>query len=266
MGASVSPVGEILREWRGARGLSQLDLSLEAGVSSRHLSYVETGRSNPSREMVLRLADSLELPLRDRNDMLVAAGYAPVYTEGDLAADADLAPVRRAIERILTSHEPYPAFVLDAGWNVLQTNASYERLLARTFPEGGAPTNVMELVLAPNALRPHLRNWEVVANVLGHRVRRELRTPRLAEPRRAAIERWLAYPGVADAMARTTPAPETAVLIPMEIVTGDAVLSWFSTIATLGTPRDVTLEELRIESLFPADDATERVARTLAEG
>lgn len=136
MGATVSAFGNLLRDWRGVQGMSQLDLALAAGVSSRHVSFIETGRSSPSRTMVLRLAETLDLPLRERNAMLVAAGFAPVYRESPLS-DADLTPVRRALDLVLRSHEPYPAFVLDRAWNILLANRAHHRLLP-TNPE--APT------------------------------------------------------------------------------------------------------------------------------
>ena len=245
-----------MREWRSLRGMSQLDLALSADVSSRHVSFIETGRSKPSREMVLRLAEALEMPLRDRNNLLLAAGHAPAF--GERALDAsDLEPVRRALELILKRHEPYPAFVLDAGWNILFANAVHVAMLERQFPDGlPMPVNAVRLVLDPAQLRPHVLNWEVVAHVLGRRVQRQLRQPCLAEERQRELRELLALPGVEEAISRVASSPDWGVLVPLDLEVAGVRLSLFSTLATLGTPLDVTLEELRIESLFPADEAT----------
>ena len=261
-----TPVGELLRECRGRRGMSQLDLALSAGVSSRHISFLETGRARPSRKMVLRLAEPLELPLRERNALLVAAGFAPVY--GALPLDhPGMAPIRRALERVLDTHQPYPAFMLDRAWNVLLANAANSALLAVSLPAGAKveePLNVMRLVLHPDLLRPSILNWEVVAHVLARRVQRRIRVPEPDEKERALFEEILAYPDVEAAMRRVDVPVEAEVLLPVRIRTGNHVLSWFSTIATIGTPRDVTLDELSIESLFPADDETARIVQGLA--
>lgn len=254
---SESPVGEFLREWRALRGLSQLDLSLVADVSSRHVSFLETGRSRPSREMVLRLAEALELPLRERNRLLAAAGFAALYGESALG-DAGCAPVRRALELLLRSHEPYPAFVVDRTWSVLLANAAHRWLLARLVPrlDPDEPVNVMQLVLDPELLRPRIANWTEVAHVLGHRIRRQLRLPEANADARARLTSFLAYPGVRDAMAQVYSVPESEIVLPLVFELDGQALSWFSTIATIGTPRDITLEELSIESLFPADEET----------
>jgi transcriptional regulator with XRE-family HTH domain len=266
MTTDVSAFGALLREWRDRHGMSQLELSTASGVSSRHISFIETGRSQPSREMVLRLAETLTVPLRDRNSLLLAAGHAPAYRESPLG-DVDLAPVRRALELVLRSHEPYPAFVLDRGWNILLANDAHHRMLQVLKPESvGAeePVNVMRLVLDPEGLRPRIANWPVVAHVLGHRLRRQLRLPGLAPRERRDLEDLLSLPGVAGAMADETPPPESAVVIPLQLVVQGQTFSWFSTLATIGTPLDVTLDELMIESLFPADDVTAYLAQQLA--
>jgi transcriptional regulator with XRE-family HTH domain len=261
----LSVFGDRLRQWRGSQGLSQLGLSEAAGVSSRHISFIETGRSRPSRSMVMHLAETLGLPLRERNALLVAAGFAPVYREGRLD-ERDLAPVRRALEIVLQSHEPYPAFVLDAEWNILVANDAHHRLLRLLLREAvppPEPVNVARLVLDPALLRPRIGNWLVVAHVLAHRLRRQLRTPGVAAGRRQRLEQLLSLPGVEEALDRAAPPPESSVVIPLEFVVGDRTLSFFSTIATLGTPQDVTLDELMIESLFPADEMTALVVREL---
>lgn len=246
--------------------MSQLDLALAAGVSSRHVSFVETGRARPSHKMVLRLVETLDLPLRERNAALLAAGFAPCYRESGLE-EADLAPVRGAIELVLDSHEPYPAFVLDGAWNILLGNRAHHRLLNLLLPESAASSgsvNVIRLVLDPALVRPKVCNWESVARVLGHRVRRQLRAPNLGGERRSLFEALLAFPGVEQAMRRAAPPAEAAIVIPLELEHEGRRLSWISTIATLGTPQDVTLDELCIESLFPADEETARAAREMA--
>lgn len=248
--------------------MSQLDLAVTAGVSSRHVSFLETGRSRPSRAMVLRLAATLELPLRERNALLVAAGFAPLYRESDLAS-VDLAPIRRAVELVLASHEPFPAFVLDRAWNVVLANRAHERMLPALLPEGTAapdPVNIVQLVLDPALVRPRIANWKLVAHVLGHRVRQRLRAPLVDAHIRERFERWLSYPGVQEAMNELQAPPDAAVVIPLELELAGTRLSWFSTIATIGTPQDVTIDELCIESMFPADERTERFARNLAAG
>ncbi len=258
------PFGELLREWRAARGFSQLDLGLAAGVSTRHLSFVETGRSRPSREMVLRLAEVLEVPLRECNAMLAAAGYAPVFRETALDA-AEQAPVREALEAILASHA-YPAFVLDRAWNVRLANRAHERMLALLLPvdaDPGEPVNAMRLVLDPTLLRERISNWEDVAHVLGHRIRRQLRIPEPDAGVRGLLESFLEYPGVRAAMETVHSAPASDIVLPLVLELDGERLSWFSMIATIGTPRDVTLQELSIESLFPADAHTRRTVAAL---
>jgi transcriptional regulator with XRE-family HTH domain len=251
---------------RHEQGVSQLDLSLAAGVSSRHISFIETGRAQPSRTMVLRLGETLDLSLRHRNALLEAAGFAPGFPERALGTP-DLTMVRHALELVLKSHEPFPAFVLDRSSNVLMENAASRRLRARLLPRStplDAPVNVVELVLDPSLLRPRIANWPLVAHVLGHRLRRQLHRSLLAPESRTRLERLLSQPDVVEAMEEVSPPAESSVVIPIEMELDGVRLSWFSTIATLGTPQDVTLDELQIESLFPADEETERFARRFA--
>ena len=266
METMLSAFGEKLRQWRDSLGLSQLELSEAAGVSSRHISFIETGRSRPSRSMVMRLAETLGVPLRERNALLVTAGFAPLYPERPLD-EHDLAPVRGALELVLRSHEPCPAFVLDAGWNILVANAAHHRMLRQLLPEDTPlpePVNVIRLVLDPALLRPRIGNWPAVAHVLAHRLRRQLRSPGLSADKQRHLEELLSFPGVEEALEGTAPSPEASVVIPLELVVGGRTLSFFSTIATLGTPLDVTLDELMVESLFPADEATAAVVRKMA--
>jgi transcriptional regulator with XRE-family HTH domain len=271
MRTEASAIGSLLREWRAALGMSQLDLALAAGVSSRHVSFIETGRAAPSRAMVLRLAETLDVPLRERNTLLTAAGFAPLFRESALD-HAALAPVKRALELILRSHEPFPAALVDGAWNVLLANDAQRRLLPLLLPEGSAwsadarPLNTLRLVLDPAGLRPRISNWEQVAHALAHRLRRKLREPRLAPDRARLFEELLALPGVRAALASGPLPPEAEVLVPLRLEVHGRRLSLFTTIATIGVPLDVTLEELHVETLFPADDETEQALRALGRG
>ena len=242
--------------------MSQLELSLAAQVSSRHLSYVETGRSQPSREMVLRLADALDIPLRARNALLVAAGYAPLYFETGLGAP-EMAQLRRAIELILHHQEPYPAFVLDRHWNIRMTNQAAAR--CTRFLLGAEPNeqNMIRLVMHPDGLRPVLVNWEETAGDLIRHLQARIAALPSDERAAALLREVLAYPGVPAGLgSREMGAPTSPLLT--TVFRKDAVeLRFFSTITTFGTPRDVTLEELHIESSFPADESTATVCREM---
>ncbi len=263
-----SALGVLLRQWRPVRGWSQQDLARVAGVSSRHLSFVETGRARASRKLVLRLAECLGVPLRERNAFLEAAGFATIYYESGLD-DPELMPVRTALEAILARHEPHPAFVLDTSWNLVMANEAQHRLLPMLLQPGIAPPdplNVMQLILHPAWIRSSIRNWQDVAHADGHRLRRRLaEIPRDHEDA-AMFEEFLGYTGVAEAMARLEPAEAANAMVPLEVVVGERVLSWFRTTTTIDAPLDVTIDELRIESLFPADQITERLARELLSG
>jgi transcriptional regulator with XRE-family HTH domain len=255
-------VGALLRQWRTARRLSQLELALEADVSSRHLSYVETGRSQPSRDMVLRLADALEIPLRERNALLVAAGYAPLYFETGLLAP-EMAQVRSAIDLILRQQEPYPAFVLDRHWDIRMANQAAPR--CTRFLLGAEPTesNMMRLVLHPNGLRPLMANWEETAGDLVRHLHNQIAASPSDERAKGLLAEVLAYPGIpARWRTREIGAPTTPLLTTI-FRKGDVELRFFSTFTTFGTPHDVTLEELRIECSFPADETTATASREL---
>jgi transcriptional regulator with XRE-family HTH domain len=257
-----SEVGSLLRHWRTTRRLSQLALSLDADISSRHLSYVETGRSQPSREMVLRLADALEIPLRERNSLLVAAGYAPRYFETGLAAP-EMAQMRRAIELILEHQEPYPAFVLDRHWEIRMSNQAAPR--CTRFLLGTEPTesNMMRLVLQPNGLRPVMPNWEETAGDLIRDLHNQIAGSPSDERSRELLAEVLAYPGVPKRWRTREIGAPTTPLLTTTFRKGDVELRFFSTFTTFGTPQDVTLEELRIECSFPADEATAITCRKL---
>lgn len=254
--ASLGPLGTLLRHWRSVRGMSQLDLALEAETSARHISFVETGRSQPSKAMVLRLAEALDVPLREQNALLMAAGYAAVYQESQLG-DAELAQVQQALDFMLRSHEPYPAFVVNRAWDVLHMNTAMEALLSPLpILAGKATPNVLRLLLHPEALRPHIVNWEEVAYGVLIRAQRESHAS-VATDLREVLDEVLAYPGMPENWRTLNPAEATTPLIPIVVANGDQRTAWFTTIATFGTPQDITLQELRIEFLFPADVATE---------
>ncbi len=251
------PLGDLLREWRRRRGLSQLQLALAVGVSQRHLGFVEVGRSEPSRALVLGLAQALDVPLRDRNALLLAAGYAPMYP--DPAWDADeMRAVRRAIDRLLCQHEPYPALVLDRHWNVLQANAAAPRLLGRfvDLERRPRPRNLLHLVFDPQGLRPHIANWPQVARGLFERIAREAVGGVIDDRMRQLIAQLRAYPDV-DAGWASADATGAGPVIPIEFVDGDCTRGYFSLVATVGTPRAVAAQELRVECMFAADAATE---------
>jgi transcriptional regulator with XRE-family HTH domain len=255
-------VGALLRHWRTARRLSQLELALDADTSSRHLSYVETGRSQPSREMILRLADALEIPLRERNALLVAAGYAPRYFETGLTAP-EMAQMRRAIELILGHQEPYPAFLLDRYWNIRMANQAAARCTRFLLDAEPSESNMMRLVLHPNGLRPVMPDWEETAGDLIRHLHNQIAASPSDERANALLAEVLAYPGIpAHWRTREIGAPTTP-LLTTNFRKGDIALQFFSTITMFGTPNDVTLEELRIECSFPADDATAATCRQL---
>jgi transcriptional regulator with XRE-family HTH domain len=262
-GASATAAfGGQLKQWRTARHLSQLALATEAGISTRHLSFLETGRAQPSREMVQLLTGMLDVPLGERNALLVAAGYAPMYAERPLGAP-ELAPVRRALEFILRQQEPFPALVLDRDWNIVMGNEASRRVFA-PYKNSTSTPNVMRTVFDPQQMRPFIVNWQEIAECLMHSVHREVSATGAASLV-ALRDELLAYPGVParwrtpDAVALVDP------LVAMQLRRGDASMAYFSTITQFATPRDITLQQLKIECFFPADGATEEIARRLAE-
>jgi transcriptional regulator with XRE-family HTH domain len=258
--ASPPPAGLLLQRWRRLRRLSQLDLAHEAGVSPRHLSFLETGRARPSREMLHRLAETLAVPLRERNALLLAAGFAPAYREGglDLAAP-ELAPAREALAAILGQQEPYPAVVMNRRWDVLQANAGAARffgfLLGGDSPAQG-PANVLRLMLDPAALRPYVANWEEAAAALLGRVDREAVGGTPDDETRQLLDELLRLPGVAEVARRSPAGPPPLPVIPIHFAKAGRSFRFFSTVTTFGTPQDVLLQELRLECFFPLDDET----------
>ncbi|MBC8025373.1 MAG: helix-turn-helix transcriptional regulator [Steroidobacteraceae bacterium] len=255
--------GNLLRDWRAARRLSQLDLALEVGVSLRHLSYLENGKSQPSRDMVVRLAEALAMPLRERNSLLAAAGFAPLYRESRLS-DPLMKPVSRAIEFILEHQNPYPAFALNRHWDVVMLNRAAVSVFGRLREGGPKHSNVLRQVFDPDDMRPMIANWDEIASELIRHLHDEIAAVPSDATARALLEEVLAFPGV-PVEWRTrelgaTPLPLCATVF----AKGDLHLSFFSTLTTFGTPRDVTLDELRIECMFPADDITAQRCREFA--
>jgi transcriptional regulator with XRE-family HTH domain len=251
-------VGALLRDWRRRRRLSQLDLALEAGVSARHLSFVETGRSRPSAEMVVQLAEHLDVPLRDRNALLLAAGFAPAYGQRDLDAP-EMGPVREAIHRVLRGHEPYPAVVVDRHWGMVARNRAVPVLTAGVAEHLlEPPVNVLRLSLHPDGLAPRIANLgEWRAHLLDRLGRQAVVS---GDPALFALhEELAALPGGPPAGAPDLDAG--AIAVPLRLRAGDAELSFISTATTFGTATDVTLSELAIESFFPADEATAAAVR-----
>jgi len=253
--------GELLRQWRERRRRSQLDLALAAEISARHLSFVETGRARPSRDMLLRLAEQLEVPLRERNHLLLAGGYAPVF--GQAALDApEMAGVREALHKVLTGHEPYPAVVVDRSWNLVDANAAVGVLLGPVDPELLAPpANVLRVSLHPGGMASQIVNLgEWRAHLFG-RLRRQVALTGdtgLAE----LLDELRAYPCDQPEPEVDVPGPGD-VVVPLRLRHGDRELSFLSIMASFGTPLDVTVAELAIESFFPADPATGSVLRDL---
>ncbi|OLT30421.1 transcriptional regulator [Actinomadura sp. CNU-125] len=243
----MNTVGELLREWRHRRRISQLDLAIAANVSARHVSLVETGKSNPSADMVLRLADHLDVPLRDRNRLLLAAGFAPRYTERPLDGDA-LSAARDAVGRVLRAHEPYPALVFDRRWNILMTNRAVDPFFALVDPDLlRPPVNLVRLGLDPRGLARLVVNTADVRAVFRSRIARQLAAA--PDPELAALYDEFLAPA-ADEPGRPI---EPDVVIPMIVRFDGRELRLFSTITTFGTPMDITLDEISIESYYPAD-------------
>ena len=255
-------IGELLREWRGRRRLTQMDLALEAGVSSRHLSFIETGRSRPSSEMVLRLAEHLDVPLRERNALLRAAGYAPAFAQRGLD-EPEMGPVRDTLERILRGHEPYPALVVDRHWGLVAANAAVSLFLEGIAPHLlEPPVNVMRLSLHPEGLARRILNLaEWRAHVLDGLGRQAVLS---GDPALAALhEEMAALPGE-DPPAQPPQLDAGGISIPLVLRDGASELRFIGTATTFSTAVDVTVSELSIESFFPADEATAEVLRERA--
>ena len=258
-----APFGEHLRIWRQRRHLSQLDLAQDADISTRHLSFVETGRAEPSREMVLRLAERLNIPLRERNTLLVAAGYAPMYREHALD-DPALALARQAVELVLKGHEPYPAMALDRHYNVVATNSVVALLLQGVAPRLlQAPMNVLRISLHPEGIAPRIANMLQWRHHIYERLRQQIAVT--ADPLLVQLlEEVRAYPLPDNAGEQHLEGEHLGVVMPFKLHCPAGVLSFISTLTIFGTPNDVTLQELAVESFFPADKFTAQVLRKQA--
>jgi transcriptional regulator with XRE-family HTH domain len=273
--------GTLLKHWRAQRGFSQLELSLASEVSQRHISFLESGRANPSLDMVLALATVLNVPLRQQNLMLTAAGFAPIYAETDLSAP-EMTAMRKALDFMLRKQEPYPAIVIDRYWNLLRTNEAANRLLAafidlemlQTLFCKDGKVNLMRAIFHPQGLRPFVVNWEDFAGHLLRRIHREAMSTSYGSISEAAqrvlgpadgqseqsvalFNELMSYPGISDIWRTSNRVVQHTLLLPVHLKSHPLELQFFSTIATLGTSYDITLQELRIECFFPADEATE---------
>ena len=261
----VCAFGQLLKDCRGRRGFSQLDLAIAARTTQRHLSFVESGRAKPSREMILRLAATMSLSLRQQNALMLAAGYAPVWRERDLSAP-DLAVVNGALDYMLAQHEPYPAFVIDRCWNLLRANRGALNLTEfltgpAPAPTASEPVNLAVALLAPDGLRPFVINWQEVALHFIRGVQADAHADGIAATAEL-LERLLAFPGVPSVAELITPEESQSPVLPIHFQRNGTSLRLFTTIATLGTPRDVTLEEIRIEFFFPMDEPTVQAFRS----
>ncbi len=262
--ATARPLGDFLRDWRRRRRMSQLDLALEAEISQRHLSFIESGRSLPSRDMLLHLAERLEVPLRERNPMLLAAGFAPVYAERKLD-DPALAAARKAIDMVLKGHEPFPALAVDRHWTLVAANAAVAPLLAGVADASllDGPVNVLRLSLHPQGLAPRIANLAEWRNHLLERLHQQIAAT--GDPiLKGLLEELSGYPVPPETPSKPR-SDYAGIAVPMQLRTEAGCLSFISTTTVFGTPVDVTLSELAIESFFPANDETARLLRRTAE-
>jgi transcriptional regulator with XRE-family HTH domain len=256
--------GTILKQWRNRRSLSQLDLAVTSQVSQRHISFLESGRAKPSQKMVLQLATVLEIPLRHQNLMLSMAGFAPIHTETDLSAP-EMISISKALNFILRQQEPYPAIVIDRYWNLLLANNGATRLLNMFIEPDKLQTlfcidgkiNLMRVTFDPQGLRPFIANWEELVGYLLQRVHREANSSIESEQSTLLFDELISYPGVAEIWSCSNPSPQNDLILTTHFKKHDLDLRFFATISTLGTPYDITLQEMRIECLFPADEVTE---------
>lgn len=255
----------LLKSWRAKRRMSQLELALASGVSQRHVSFLESGRANPSRRMILQLSETLEVPLRERNDWLTAAGFAPVFRARPLE-DPQMAQVMGAVHMMLANHEPFPAVAVDRAWNIRLSNRPFDGLIEIIGADvwtrvGGPQRNLMRLFFHPDGIRPLVTNWKAIAPLLWHRAQREAEALGGEEMKRVLDD--LAPHQDADTLWAAEDAALVPVL-PLKMEKDGLAISLFTVIATFGTAQDVTADELRIESLFPADAATEALFRSTA--
>lgn len=260
---SRTTVGPLLKEWRSHRRMSQLALATAADVSQRHISFVESGRSTPSRDLLLHLARAMDVPLRDQNLLLTAAGYARVFTESDYDA-ADLAPLRAAVDAMLAGVEPYPAMAIDRLWNVHRINDGAAALFgALVGPDApvGEPLNLARLVFHPDGVRRRIRNFAVVGAVLLDRIDRDVMLSPDHHEMSALRDELMAYPGVAEIDRRGGIEAPPAFSVELVLDTDRGLMRFFTTLASVGSPTDVTAQELSVEFYFPLDDATDTLLR-----
>ncbi len=254
---AANPAGTLLRRWRDMRGKTQLGLSIAAGISQKHISFVESGRSAPSRQTLLELAQALEIPLRERNELLLSAGYAPVYAQSGLDEPV-MKSINSALQRMLRQHEPFPAVVMDRYWNVLLTNDAAPKFF-NCFIDMSARQgrrNLLHLMFDPLGMRPFIANWPQTGRSLIARVHREALGHIIDVNTRRLLDELSKYPGVALEWRTPTPA-DTVPVIPLTFTKDGLTLNYFSMITTVGTPQTIAAEELRIECMYPADDLTE---------
>ena len=252
-----SKLGDLLREWRGLRGRSQLDISFDTGISQRQISFIESGRSVPSRSTLIGIAEALAVPLRERNALLLAAGYAPLYSNAEWNSD-EMKSVTKALQRMIAQHEPYPAIVMDRYWNVLLTNDAAPQFFNCfvDMSKRPSPRNLLHLMFDPNGMRPFIANWEVLAKNLIQRVHREAVSQIVDQKTKDLVADLLAYPDVQSDWR----APETLSVLPMipiSLVKDGTMMHYFSLVTTVGTPQAIAAQELRVECMYPADDETE---------
>ena len=254
LSATPRPVGDLLREWRQRRRVSQLELALEAEISPKHVSFVESGRAQPSRDMILRLAEHLEVPLRERNTLLNAAGFAAIYAERTLD-DPQLAPARAAVDLVLKGHEPFPAIAIDRHWSLVASNAAVAPMLGEVDPVLlQPPVNVLRLSLHPQGLAPRIVNLPEWRAHLLDRLRRQVDAT--SDPVLVDLMRELREYPVPGTPSSRPPRDYAGIVVPFELRTPAGVLAFFGTTTVFGTPVDITLAELAVEAFFPADDAT----------
>jgi transcriptional regulator with XRE-family HTH domain len=255
--SSAPTAGELLRQWRAQRGKSQLDLAFDTGISQKHVSFVETGRSTPSRQMVVDLSDALRIPLRERNAIMLAAGYAPLYLDEPLDGPA-MRQIGRAVSRLLRQHEPFPAMAMDRYWDVLEANEATPAFFGRfiDLEKWPKPRNLLRLMFDPSGMQPFLARWEETASSLLNRVRREAVRGVLDDRMRALLADLMAYPNTPQDL-RSSSTNESLPTIPLGFKLAEDVLDLFSMITTVGAPQMVSAEEIRLETMFPWDDKAE---------
>jgi transcriptional regulator with XRE-family HTH domain len=263
MNTTLNQFAPLMKSWRTRCGVSQLELSLRCEVSQKHISFLEQARNAPSKIMVLLICEALDVPLRDRNGLLLAAGFAPAYRESDLSAP-ELAAVDQALTMMMSQQEPYPAMVVDECYNVLRTNNGALKLMGliygvtrpEDFPADAG--NLLRGLFAPDGYREHISNWSEIAPCILKRLQAEANGQGGKEELQELLEEFTGYPGIPEDWKQHVPGEWLAPVLTVDIAKDGVQLSFFSTIATLGTPQDVTLQEIRVESWFPADDATRR--------